>query len=237
MERARLVLTANYETAERVKGIRKSDPVITLSEVGVHSVGEKNAEGGKLRATDSLKLLWSGQLIPRKNFGLLMEALSRLPDEIRWHLRVAGEGNLLEYWKTKSVEHGLREHLTFLGQVAYSQMSEQYRWADVFAFPSLREATGTVILEAMSYGLPVIALKLHGARVVLDDSCGILVPVVSKEQMVKDFRDAIIKLYYDPELRRKLGEAGRKRVEESHLWEKKAQRMSEIYRQVLTQGN
>ena len=70
-------------------------------------------------------------------------------------------------------------------------MGDLYRWAYVFIFPSIREGTPTVILEAMSYGLPVIVLKIHGARLVLDDSCAILVHVVSREKMVKDFRDKL----------------------------------------------
>jgi len=139
----------------------------------------------------------------------------------------------LDYWKKKIEQRGLEKQSFFLGKIDYSQMSEHYQWADVFVFPSLREATGTVIVEAMSYRLPVIALNIHGATIVLDDSCAIRIPVASKEQMIRDFRDAIIKLYNGPELRRKMGEVGRWRVEENYLWEKRAKKISKIYREIV----
>jgi len=233
MRRAKVVLVSNYETEGRVREIRSGEPVIVLSDVGIHCPSQENLDVKGRQPAPALKLLWSGLLIPRKNFGLLLEALSQLPSQVEWQVRVVGDGKLFRYWRKKSAEYGLEDRVTFLGRLRYSSMGEQYRWADVFVFPSLREATGTVILEAMSYGLPVIALNIHGARVVLDESCGILIPVESKNQMVRDFRDAIIKLYRDPELRGKLGEAGRRRAQELFVWEKKAQRMNEIYAQVL----
>jgi glycosyltransferase involved in cell wall biosynthesis len=99
-------------------------------------------------------------------------------------------------------------------------------------FPSLREGTGTVIVEAMSYGLPVVALNIHGARCVLNEDCAFLVPVTNKKQMVEDYRSAILSLYHDPELRRKMGESGRRRVQEYFLWDKRGKAMNDIYRQV-----
>lgn len=146
---------------------------------------------------------------------------------------MAGDGKLTEYWKKKVEAVHLHEHVVFLGRVEHSEMAREYRHADALVFPSLREGTPAVLLEAMSQGLPVIALDIHGARVLCDTSSAILIPVESKEQMVKGFRDAIVKLHNEPELRRGMGQAGRRKVEEKFLWEKRAQRMNEIYAQVL----
>jgi glycosyltransferase involved in cell wall biosynthesis len=233
IKRARLVLTSNYETAERVKEIRKSDPVITFSDVGVHSVGDSNGASGKLRPHGPLRLLWSARLIPLKNFGLLLDALKGLPPDLNWVLRVAGEGQLRSFWQNKVHECGLTHSVMFLGRVEYSHMVNEYRMADIFVFPSLREATGTALIEAMSHGVPAIALEMHGARVVIDNSCGILVPTLNIRQMVDDFRDAILKLCLDPALRRRMGEAARERVANYFLWQGKGDMLSEIYREIL----
>jgi glycosyltransferase involved in cell wall biosynthesis len=89
----------------------------------------------------------------------------------------------------------------------------------------------------MSYGVPVIALKIHGASIVLDDSCSILVEVINKQQMISDFRDAILKLCRNPMLRIKMGEAGKKRVSQNYLWEKRGEKMNLIYRDILSKEN
>lgn len=235
IKKAKVVLAANLETETKIKEIRKNNYVIQFSEIGVNSVIEKNKAASS--ATPSIGLLWSGLLIPIKNFGLLLEALSGLPANIRWSLRVAGEGKLLNYWKDNVEQYGLARHISFLGRIDYSKMKEQYQWADAFVFPSLREATGTVVMEAMSYGLPVVAFDIHGASIVLDNSCGILIPIITKEQMVKDFSDAIVKLYNNLELRKKMGEAGRRKVEENYLWEKRGKKMNEIYREIACTNN
>jgi len=46
-----------------------------------------------------------------------------------------------------------------MGKLSYEKMQEMYNKADVFVFPSLRETTGTVIVEAMAHSLPVICIK------------------------------------------------------------------------------
>lgn len=127
----------------------------------------------------------------------------------------------------------MQNRVSFVDRVKYAEMDTWYEWADIFLFPSLREATGTSILEAMSYGLPVIAMDLHGARLVLDASCGTLIPVVSREQMVRDCLAAIIRLRNDPQLRSRIGEAAKSRISEHYLWERKGERMNQLYRELL----
>lgn len=231
IKKAKLVLVDNPETEEKVRQIRKSDPVLLISDGGVDAVKEK--DNNFYKAKKGINLFWSGLLMPRKNFGLLLESVAKLPANIIWSLRVAGDGRLFNYWKRGVESYGLQRQISFLGRIDYPHMSEQYRWADVFVFPSLREATGTVLVEAMSYGLPVIALNIHGARYILDENCAFLVSVMNKEQMVEDFRNAIIELYSNPELGEKMGEAGRERVKQHYLWQKRGEQMNQIYAQVL----
>jgi glycosyltransferase involved in cell wall biosynthesis len=233
LEKARLVLASNLESAEQFKKIKGESSVVLFSDSGVNSGAEKERTPDVPKSEDCLRLLWVGELRPRKNFGLLFEALKVLPREVHWSLRIAGEDILYSYWRRKVQRSELEEHITFLGSVDHSDIDQEYRWAHVFVFPSLREATGTVILEAMSYKLPVIALNLHGARFMLDDDCAIRIPVVTRHQMINDLRDAITKLYRHSELRAKMGELGRRRIEQDFLWEKRGERMNRMYRQVL----
>ena len=98
-------------------------------------------------------------------------------------------------------------------------MEKFYKWADIFIFTSLRDATGTVVLEAMKFGLPVIALDLH-VKLVLKDGAGILIPIKNKKQMISDLKDGIINLYNNYQIRIQVGKTARKKVVENFLWEK-----------------
>ena len=233
IKKAEVVFAANKETELKVKHIRKNAPVILFNELGTNKIN-KNLDIGLMKSkTETVNLLWVASLIPRKNFGLLLEALNMIPKGINWSLRVIGDGPLSDYWKKRAGKYGLKNKINFLGNIDYSKMGEQYQLADMFVFPSLREATGTVLVEAMSHSLPVIALNLHGAKIVLDGNCAVLIPAKDKEQMVRDFSDAIIKLAKNPRLRKKMGEAGMKRAEKHFLWEKRGVMMNKIYHKAL----
>lgn len=80
----------------------------------------------------------------------------------------------------------------------------------------------------MVIGLPVICLNWAGMSITTDDSCAIRLPVTNPEQMPKDMAEAIVKLVENPELRRQMGENGRKRIQTVFNWEAKGQFMEEL---------
>lgn len=65
-----------------------------------------------------------------------------------------------------------------------------------------------------------------------DDSCAIRLPVTDPEQMPKDMAAAIIKLIENPELRKQMGEAGRKRIKEVFNWEAKGRFMENLLKEL-----
>lgn len=165
IKRCSIIFTANESTALSITKISKSANCLPLSEIGVN----KTFTSKQIQSSSNYKLniLWSGNLIPLKNFGLLLQSLQALPEEINWELKVAGEGKMLDYWKTKAANTKIGSKIKFIGKIDYSETSNLYDWADIFVFPSLREASGTVILEAMAHSVPVIAMNLNGARNIL----------------------------------------------------------------------
>jgi glycosyltransferase involved in cell wall biosynthesis len=85
----------------------------------------------------------------------------------------------------------------------------------------------------MSCGIPVIAVAWGGPLDYLDETCGILVAPTSPESIIGGFVDGAMKLATDRSLRAHLGAAGRRRVEMFFDWNRKIDRMLEIYRQAL----
>ena len=91
-------------------------------------------------------------------------------------------------------------------------MPEVMRQAHIFALPSYREGLPTAVVEAAACGRPVVATDVPGCReVVRDGENGFLVPVRNPQALA----EAFIRLLEDPDLRRRMGECGRKMVLES----------------------
>ena len=105
--------------------------------------------------------------------------------------------------------NGTRSHVRLLGHIPWQQLAGWYRRASVFVMPSYYETFGISVIEAMAFGLPVVATNVGGLpEVVQDGVTGILVPPKDPNALA----DAIVRLLRDPELRKRLGNAGRERV-------------------------
>jgi len=102
--------------------------------------------------------------------------------------------------------------------------------ADVFALPSVSEGMPIAIMEAMAFGLPVVATAVDGTpEVVFNGETGILVPPRSPARLAQ----ALAALIEDAALRKKLGENGRARVEREFTDRAMARRVDELYRGLL----
>lgn len=237
VKKANIVLCGNLETLNEISSMRGLETTFLMSDTGISYLPELLEKPSDLEinshGSTSISLLWAGLMEPRKNFGLLLEALQILPPDISWKLFVAGSGPLLPFWQQKVSQLGLQSKIEFLGQVPYRQMQNYYQKGDIFVFPSLREGSPTVILEAMAHKLPVIGLKLNGTASVLSEGCGVLIDVRSKKQMINDFADAISNLSRNQDLRRKIGEKGYERVRSLYTWEQRGKQMSSLYQKLL----
>lgn len=103
----------------------------------------------------------------------------------------------------------LRNHVNLPGHVEWSALQTWYQRSDVFVLPSYYETFGVAALEAMAHGLPVIAAGAGALQeVVVDGETGLLVPPGDSAALAR----ALMTLREKPYLRRKMGEAGRRRA-------------------------
>src|SRR5204863_8820221 len=103
--------------------------------------------------------------------------------------------------------------------------------ADIFLFTSVRDSFGTVVLEAMTYGVPVVALDLHGVAARMPADAGIKVPVASRQETVRRLAAGLERLADNPGLRYEMGVAGW-RYARTQLWSARAAEMNLLYRRV-----
>ncbi|MBN1461777.1 MAG: glycosyltransferase family 4 protein [Armatimonadetes bacterium] len=157
-------------------------------------------------------VLFVGRLIAYKGVEHLIDALSSIRTT-PWQLRVVGSGPLEGALKERAAQSGVADRIEFIGHLSRDLVVEQYGEADICCFPGVNESFGNVNIEAMTCSRPVVVADWAGARDCVTDECGIRVTVGSRRKFTLGLRDALERLFADPGLRRRMGEAGRSRVE------------------------
>jgi glycosyltransferase involved in cell wall biosynthesis len=168
-----------------------------------------------------VRLIYAGMLLHRKGVHLLLPALKKAIDQgAKVRLDIVGNGPMKKELEQLTIALGLNESVSFIGQMPRERLVEYYREHDIFAFPSLQDSGGFVVIEAMAAGLPVICLGLGGPGQIVTDQTGIRVPAKSPDQVVNDLAKAISTLAEKPERRREMGLAGRERIVARYSWDR-----------------
>ena len=204
LRRVRLVVCASTALAEAASELGARNVRVIPSGVRIpERVGEE---------ADPPYVLFAGRLSPEKGVTELVEAATGHP------LVVAGDGPL-------------RDRVPgALGLLPRPELEPLYERAAVVACPSYREGFGVVCAEAMAHGKPVVASRVGGLiDLVLDGETGLLVDPGD----IEGLRAALERLLGDRELRRTLGEAGRRRAIERLSWDEVTEALKRAYRDAL----
>jgi glycosyltransferase involved in cell wall biosynthesis len=141
---------------------------------------------------------------------------------------MAGDGKLLVEMKTLAKSLGIADQVGILGFV--SSMAYFYAQLDMLVLPSERESFGRVLIEAMAACCPVIASHVDGVPEVVED--GVSGYLVSPGD-VDAFTEKIVSLALDPELRMRMGTAGRQRVLENFTLERYRENLTTVLHSVV----
>ncbi len=232
-----VTVAISHFTAQSLKkfGVPEEQIEIILpgaSQVQPVSDEEKEAVRYQYVLDGSFPLLLSvGRLIPRKGHLTLIRSLPAIletyPNAL---LVIVGQGPMLNLIAKAARRIGVREHVVLTGRLDERTIAALYQLCDVFVLPTRKErggqeeGFGLVFAEAASYGKPVIAGRTGGVPdAVCDGITGILVSPDSP----KEVANAVRSLFQEPGYASRLGEQGRKRVEEELNWENFTNRMME----------
>ncbi|MEU1504199.1 glycosyltransferase family 4 protein [Kitasatospora sp. NPDC005748] len=187
----------------------------------------------RLGLADRPVVVCVSRLVPRKGQDTLIEAmpqiLAEVPDAV---LLIVGDGPYRADLEKLADARGVRHAVRFTGAVPWSELPAHYGAGDVFAMPCRTrrggldvEGLGIVYLEASATGLPVVAGDSGGAPdAVLEGETGYVVPGGSPAAAA----ERIVRLLNDEDLRRRLGEAGRRWVDRSWRWDLLAGRLTSL---------
>jgi glycosyltransferase involved in cell wall biosynthesis len=165
------------------------------------------------QASEQVRVLFLSTLMEEKGLYVFIEAVARAREErpdVRAEIAGTWFGRDTEPKARALVESlGIAEAVTFHGVVSGADKTRLLASCDIFCLPSFYwlEGTPSVVIEAMAAGLPVVATRWRGIPdLVIEGETAILVDRAEPQPVA----DALVALAADPELRRRLGEAGRR---------------------------
>ncbi len=177
-----------------------------------------------------IKILFMGRLGRRKGVYDLIETVKKIVKKIpNVRFVIAGDGDV---YKVNMLvqEKGLSEYIVIPGWI--SNKENYYREADIYALPSYNEGLPMSILEACSYGLPVVSTPVGGIPEVIEDGInGFLV----QSGDVKVLEERLLRLIESSELRKKMGMAGYEKVRDRFNIDHIADQISKLYEELLHQ--
>lgn len=226
-QRAQCVLAANQAVGVDVARSLHVRPLVQL-ETGIHAMPDAKPRQPELHRP--LRILWSGRLQAWKGLSLLFKGLAALPQGTRYEVRILGQGPYETQWRRLAEKLGIAPHIEWAGWPDYDGQLPHYQWADVFAFTSLRDTSGTGLLEALAAGAVIVGLDHQGAADVMTGSCSIPVAADSPTTAIEGFRWAILRLANDRQLLANLSAHAIDRARE-FAWDRQWSVMRDIYTQ------
>lgn len=176
------------------------------------------------------KVLFLGRFEPRKGLKYLLMALPEIVRQVPDVQLIAVGAGLFGYSYKGYLDKEVESHVHWAGVIPNEDRPRYYATCDVYCSPAIGfESFGIVLLEAMATGKPVVASDIEGYRKVLEHGKeGLLVPPRDPERIA----EAIVRLLKDPDLRRQMGEAGRKKAL-YYSWSRVAEQVEDLYYELL----
>jgi len=212
----------------RAKGFHKPAPVIPF---GVRLENFPPRPSG-VSGDQPLTIGFIGRMVTAKGIFVLADALAALAGE-RWRALFVGDGPERGAFTQRLAAHGMLDRIELTGAVNYAEVPKYFQRMDVMVLPTLttptfREQFGRVLVEAMASQVCVIGSTCGSIPEVIGEA-GLVFPEGDSASLAAGLRRLIL----DQDLRLRLSQRGRDRVEQHYTWEQVADQMYELYLEAL----
>jgi glycosyltransferase involved in cell wall biosynthesis len=179
----------------------------------------------KVSGKEKNNILFVGRFAHNKGIHILIQAIKELNEEgysDKIIFNLGGKGPLFDYYSNTF----RLKNLNYLGFLSDEKLVELYQQNDLFVLPTLFEGMPTVVLEAMSFGMPVIVTNVGATSELVDDSNGFLI----EKNNVKALKNAIVNFCnLSQEERNKMSDNSYYKVKNNFTWEKVAEKYVHIF--------
>ncbi|MGI0484470.1 glycosyltransferase [Pantanalinema rosaneae CENA516] len=154
-----------------------------------------------------------GKLVKRKGLCQLLQACSLLQKQgyHNFSFLIIGESSEQEMWQQQAKELGLEQKIIWMGRCSYGCLGLYLKQTDIFVFPSLEDAWGMVVLEAMTFGRPILCSKQAGAsEMVIHGENGYLFDPFEPKQLA----ELMQRLIEQPKLINQMGQRSQQLIAE-----------------------
>ncbi len=184
---------------------------ISESKVKIKYFGVPNQELKLKKENKTINILFLGRLVDFKRPDIVIKAFIRACEKgMDGQLMVAGDGEFRVTCELLKRESVFSDRITMLGAVNYLQAEELYKWADIYSmhssmgiFSNNEEAFGVSMIEAMSYGLPVVTANGGAVNEVVENG---VTGVIVKQNDIEAHADAFLTFYKNRELLFEMGQ-------------------------------
>lgn len=182
---------------------------------------------------NTFTLLWVGKFDFRKQLGLAIRSVAATHNpNIQLHVCGTGRADEVTAFQTLAEKEGIGSQVSFHGKIPHDEMDTMMRRADLFFFTSIMETTSTVVLDAVSVGLPILSFNTCGFGPLVEEFAGEVIELSTPDRAVIEFAGKINELYGNPA---RLAEISlRELANKDRLsWDGKAREMVDIYKRIL----
>lgn len=235
LNRADFIMCANIDTYDLLES-RYKDKMALHLETGIHlDEGKSNLAQNK-STTSIFQCIVVGSVEARKGWQLALNAVKILMDrdqDKEINLIFVGDGPNLTAAKQETMDLGIEERVQWMGKKQHDETKDLIASSDVLLFPSVRDTSGNVVLEAMSCSKPIICINHQGVAEMTSDDNAIRIEPCSINDTSEKIADAIYTLSQDLTRCRKMGEKSRARIEELFSWSSKGEFLLSHYRSLV----
>jgi glycosyltransferase involved in cell wall biosynthesis len=211
--KAKLIIAKTKDTFNLLSTKAKSKSIIrleTVFDLPFHNAITIN------KSNDKIIFCYTGRLISFKNVLLSLEALKGSRINCDYIYKIIGDGPQRKYLESYVKNNKMDNNVVFLGNLPRIEALKILMASDIYLFPSLREGGSWALMEAMALGKPTICIKTNGMEMIADSSSAIMIPLESHSKMLINFQNAISVLSHNHDLRKKIGDNAKIRIENIH---------------------
>ncbi|RRH72475.1 glycosyltransferase family 4 protein [Falsigemmobacter faecalis] len=226
--RAALLLSANARTTTALTDTGTRARIVEIVENGIDTSLWRPApmSGG------TAEFLFMGRLVSFKGAQYLPDILAQMKNRTA-RIGIIGDGPMEEAIRARAKELGVSGRITFYGFLSQTDCSTHLARARALILPSLAEAGGAVVMEAMACARPAIAADHGGPADYIVPGTGWLVPIPSPEALIEGFAERMDQLADDPALAETTGKTARAHALRHYDWNSKIDTVLGLYQSCL----